>query len=319
MTPHERPARAKGRRTFLPTALTSIAVLASVALLVDATSARAAPPVEHLVRFRVTGDLDDPLLGKIEDAVTARMRELELDCVRVDRRGKHIIEVRYRGVDARADAAVKAALARPDRIVLATVATKGEVRLAFGPDFDREVLRRRIHEVALRPSTALGVALYRNPDDPTHPRAVGDEPLLYFHPWLVTGADGESPGVLVTARPELRCTREEIENITLWDAKLTGGMDFVLKSEARKRLRELITQGGEICAILNGRSAVRLLPCGGPMAAATSYGRSRISVLTSALGSDMSRRVSMFRKWVMGGGDGRTLVPIHVGARPEKQ
>ena len=274
---------------------------------------------QQAMRFRVVGRLDNPILGKIEDAVTERLRELRLRDIQVDRRDKAVIEVHFLATDRDTIPAVQKTLARPDRLLLAMAATREEIRAVFGPDFDEDALRRWMEKIRGTPAGHLGVPLYRNPADPIRPEVKGGEPFLYYHPLIpLAEAEDEMPGVLVVARSEWRCTHGEIEDIRVWEAKVTSGFLFEPRANARSRLRALVAKKGDLCTILNGRCAFRHLRGGGPMAVLELIDGHRISICTSIMGTNLSRRLEVFRTWVERGGHRRKLVPIVGGCARRK-
>ena len=274
---------------------------------------------QQRMRFRVVGRLDDPILGKIEDAVTERLREFGLRDIRVERHGKALIEVQFPAKDRDKIPAVKKALARPDRLLLAMAATLEEIRAVFGLDMDEGALRQLMEKVKGTPVGHLGIPLYRNPRDPTRPPAKGAEPFLYYHPLIpLAEAKDKMPGVLVVARPELRCTHAEIEEIRVWEAKVTSGFSFVPTEKARTSLRALAAKKGDLCVILNGRCAFRQIKSSGSVGVSELINGRRFSICTSVMGTDLSRRLEAFRAWVDRGGHRRKLVPIVGGGARRK-
>lgn len=262
-------------------------------------------------RFRVDGLLDDPMLGRIESVVAARLSALGLREVRTNRHCDRTIEVIAVGSVARRASEVQKQLRRPDSLKLALAASPDEIVEVFGAD--RHAVDRWMRSNKQVTTRFVGVPLYANPADPLKSRDHDphQQPSLYYHRWFVPEGRGRvDHGVLVTAQPSLSASGDDVERWESWTAKTTGGVHFFVRESARRRLERFAETSGDLCLILNGRCVLKIGKSWGPMARSALAQSGRIGVTTSVVGFDVFDRAREFRRWLDAGGNRRVLTPI---------
>lgn len=272
---------------------------------------------QQRMRFKVTGKLDDPLLGKIEDVVTGRLRSLESTDISVERNKADHLDVSFRPTRSTSYVTVMRALNRPDSILVALAATAEEVRAVFGSD---DAAVRWMRANSKKSVASDGLSVFANPFDPSRPAKAHEQPVLRYYRWVPgSRVKPEAPGVLVPTRAGACIPSTEIDRVRCWDGKLTAGIGFSIRREHQRQRRGFARQLGDLCVILNGRCALRVPKEGGHVALTALAESGRIYVTTSLFGSDLPGGAKSFREWLKSEGQRRTLTLVQAEARRNQE